>query len=83
MADLWQFTHATADHARTPLFKKIERRKEFSKIRTEAGTPVANHISMKVLAEFGRLAAVYLSFVGFLATEVALIVVLYRFLGII
>jgi len=38
---------------------------------------------MKVLAEFGRVATVYLSFVGFLATEVALIVFLYRYLGII
>jgi hypothetical protein len=38
--------------------------------------------TMKVLTEYGRVAAVYLSFAGFLATEVFLIVVIYRFLGI-
>jgi hypothetical protein len=56
--------------------------KNFSNVRTEAGTPVANHTGMKVFVEFGRAATVYLSFVGFLVTEVALIVLLYRYLGI-
>lgn len=37
---------------------------------------------MKVLTEYGRIAGIYLSFVAFLATEVFLIVGIYRYLGI-
>lgn len=38
---------------------------------------------MKVLVEYGRTVAVYLSFAVFLASEVAAIVLVYRFLGVI
>jgi hypothetical protein len=37
---------------------------------------------MKAFAEYGRVAAVYASFIGFLATEVLMIVLVYRYLGI-
>jgi hypothetical protein len=38
---------------------------------------------MKVLREYSRLAVVYLSFIAFLAVEVAVIYLVYRQLGII
>lgn len=51
-------------------------------LRFAIGTPPAHFKTMKVLTEYGRIAAVYMSFVGFLATEILLIVAIYRLLGI-
>lgn len=56
--------------------------REFAGLRTEFGTAVARVKNMKVLTEYGRIAGIYLSFVAFLATEVFLIVGIYRYLGI-
>ena len=49
----------------------------------EDGMPFAFFTGMNALREYGRLFAVYLSFIAFLAAEVAMIYFIYQYLGVI
>ena len=47
------------------------------------GMPVAFFTGMNALREYGKMFAVYLSFIAFLAAEVTMIYFIYRYLGVI